>query len=189
MNVASYEEERESATRPATPISISFELLVIPVSDAGRSKSFYQSLGWSCDIDFNSGDGYRVVQFTPPGSGSSIIFGSGVSAAVPGSFQGMHLIVADIRAARKDLLERGIRVSEVFHDRGGIFHRVDTQFLAVGPNPEGKSYASYATFSDPDGNAWVLQEVTRRLPPRNEAEEAHFTRELMAEVHRELSHT
>ena len=169
--------------RPAEVTTMSFELVVIPVSDVDRAKRFYLSLGWRCDIDFNKSIDYRVVQFTPPGSGSSIIFGSGLTSAEPGSFRGLHLIVSDIEAARRNLLQRGIDVGETFHDEGGIFHRADTRYLSFGPSPDRKSYASYATFADPDGNEWVLQEVTVRLPPRDKAEEARFTEQLMAVIH------
>jgi catechol 2,3-dioxygenase-like lactoylglutathione lyase family enzyme len=171
---------KESA---AEAIAMSFELVVIPVSDVDRAKRFYQSLGWHCDIDFTNRDDFRVIQFTPPGSGSSVMFGSDVTTAAPGSVRGLHLIVSDIEAARRSLLQRGIAVSEAFHDEGGVFHRADTRYLSPGPNPARKSYASYASFADPDGNTWVLQEVTLRLPPRNAAEETHFTKQLMAWVH------
>lgn len=144
---------------------------------------FYLSLGWRCDIDFSNGIDYRVVQFTPPGSGSSIIFGSGLTAAAPGSVQGLYLIVSDIDAARKNLLQRGIEAGEMFHDEGGIFHHADARHLALSRSPDRKSYASYATFTDPDGNAWVLQEATVRQPPRNKTEEARFTEQLMAVIH------
>jgi catechol 2,3-dioxygenase-like lactoylglutathione lyase family enzyme len=171
---------------PAAAITMSFELVVIPVSDVNRAKQFYQNLGWSCDLDFSDGIDYQVVQFTPPGSRSSIIFGSHVTGAVPGSVQGLHLVVSDIEAARRTLVQRGIAVSGVFHDEGGVFHHTDFHHLTSGPYPQRKSYASYASFSDPDGNSWVLQEVTARLPPRDRADETHFTTQVIAEVHREM---
>lgn len=174
----------EVINTPAEVIDMSFELVVIPVSDVDRAKRFYQSLGWPCDLDFSNGDGFRLVQFTPPRSGSSIMFGSNMTTAESGSVHGLHLVVSDIDTTRNNLLQRGIAVGEVFHDAGGVFHRADTSHLTSGPNPERKSYASYASFSDPDGNAWVLQEVTFRLPPHNKAEEAHFTSQLMAAIHK-----
>lgn len=141
------------------------EVAVIPVSDMDRATHFYRTLGWRQDAEFADGD-YRIAQFTPPGSGASIIFGSGVTDAEPGSAQGLYLIVDDVVAAREDLAGRGVNISEVFHDKGGVFHRADTGFRVDGPDPERRSYSSYASFSDPDGNGWVLQEVTTRLPGR-----------------------
>ena len=167
-------------------IDMSFELVVVPVSDVDRAKHFYQTLGWPCDLDYTNDTDFRVVQFTPPGSRSSIMFGSDITAAAPGSVHGLHLIVSDILIDRRSLIQRGIEVSEIFHDEGGVFHRADAYHLTSGPNPERKSYASYASFADPDGNRWVLEEVTARLPPRNKADEAHFTTQLIAEVHREM---
>jgi predicted enzyme related to lactoylglutathione lyase len=174
------------AAPPAAVFNMSFELVVIPVSDVDRAKQFYGTLGWSCDLDFSDGTEYRVVQFTPPGSGSSVIFGTNVTGAVPGSVQGLHLVVSDIEAARRTLVERGIAVTGVFHDEGGVFHHTSLHNLTSGPYPERKSYASYASFNDPDGNSWVLQEVTARLPPRDKADEIHFTTQVIAEMHREM---
>jgi catechol 2,3-dioxygenase-like lactoylglutathione lyase family enzyme len=146
------------------------EIVVIPVSDVDRAKEFYQRLGWRLDADFAAGDDWRAVQFTPPGSGCSIIFGKNVTGAAPGSAKGLYLIVSDIEAARKELLGRGVQISEVFHgsdDRTGadepyLFgrHRVS------GPDGGHGSYRSFASFSDPDGNGWLLQEITTRLPGR-----------------------
>ncbi|MBZ9653630.1 VOC family protein [Phyllobacterium lublinensis] len=147
----------------AARIDMKLEVVVIPVSDPDRAKLFYSSLGWRLDIDFK-GDNYRVIQFTPPGSECSVIIGRNISAANPGSAQGLHLVVSDIVAARSDLISRGIEVSEPFHDIGGIFHHSDGTGIKDGPNPDRKSYASYVSFSDPDGNGWVLQEITARLP-------------------------
>lgn len=138
------------------------EVLVLPVSDVDRARAFYEKLGFRLDIDYVASDTYRVAQFTPPGSGCSIIFGKGITNAAPGSVQGLHLVVNDIVAARAELVGKGITVGEVFHDAGGIFHHAGTDFDAAGPDPKGRSYASFAKFSDPDGNGWVLQEI--RVP-------------------------
>ena len=145
------------------------EVVVLPVSDAGRAKQFYTSLGWREDADFVISDDYRVLQFTPPGSQASIIFGTGVTDAVPGSIDSLVLAVDDIDAARRELLALGIDVSEVFHDAngglGGGFHP-GADGRAPGKDPEGRSYGTYASFSDPDGNGFLLQEVTSRFPGR-----------------------
>jgi catechol 2,3-dioxygenase-like lactoylglutathione lyase family enzyme len=142
------------------------EIVVIPVADVDRSKDFYKTLGWRLDADFPGENGFRVVQLTPPGSECSIIFGKGVSLAEPGSVQGLYLIVYDIEAARAELVERGVEVSEIFHDIDGIFHHAGTEGRVPGTDPKRGDYASYASFSDPDGNGWVLQEVRVRLPGR-----------------------
>jgi catechol 2,3-dioxygenase-like lactoylglutathione lyase family enzyme len=143
-----------------------FEVAVIPVSDIDRAIHFYKTLGWRSDAEFADDEGYRLTQFTPPGSPASIIFGSGVTDAEPGSAEGLHLIVDDIVAAREDLVSRGVEVSEIFHDKTGIFHHAGTVDRVDGPAPGRTSYGSYVSFSDPDGNGWVLQEVTTRLPGR-----------------------
>jgi len=143
-----------------------FEVTVIPVSDIDRAVHFYRALGWRFDAEYADDEGYRLVQLTPTGSPASIIFGSGVTDAEPGSAQGLHLIVDDVVAAREDLVSRGVRVSEVFHDKTGVFHHAGTDARVDGPDPERRSYSSFASFSDPDGNGWVLQEVTTRLPGR-----------------------
>ncbi len=142
------------------------EVVVLPVSDVDKAKQFYAGLGWREDADFATDDQFRVVQLTPPGSACSVIFGSGVSSAAPGSAQGLHLVVNDIVAARAELLERGADVSEVFHDSGGVFHHAGNERRVPGPAPEGRSYSSFVSFSDPDGNGWLLQEITTRLPGR-----------------------
>ena len=165
-------------------IDMKLEVIVIPVSDIDRAKRFYRDLGWRLDIDYAPGDDYRVIQFTPPGSGCSVIFGKNVATAAPGSAKGLHLIVSDIRAACDQLLRRGIGVSEPFHDAGGIFHHASADSLVSGPNPQRKSYASYAAFSDPDGNGWVLQEVTARLTGHIDANDTSFTPELTNVVRR-----
>jgi catechol 2,3-dioxygenase-like lactoylglutathione lyase family enzyme len=146
------------------PIEMKLELVVIPVSDVDRAKRFYSDLGWRLDLDFVAGDDYRVVQFTPPTSASSLMFGENISVATPGTAKGLHLVVKDIKVARNDLVRRGIQISEAFHDLGGVFHHADGQGIARGPNPQRKSYASYASFNYPDGNGWLLQEITARLP-------------------------
>lgn len=142
------------------------EVLVLPVADVDRSKDFYEALGWREDADYASGPDFRVVQLTPPGSACSVIFGTGVTSAAPGSADGMTLSVPDIDAARGELIERGAGVSEVFHDAGGVFHHAGTAKRVAGPAPDHASYASFASFSDPDGNGWLLQEITTRLPGR-----------------------
>ena len=155
----------------ARTLDMKFEIVVIPVSDVDRAKRFYGGLGWRLDADFAAGDDYRVIQFTPPGSGCSVIFGKNVTAAAPGSARGLYLIVSDIEAARKDLLARGVEVSKVFHDAGGVYAGTDEPYLfgrlrVSGPDPEHRSYRSFASFGDPDGNGWLFQEITARLPGR-----------------------
>lgn len=147
-------------------MDMKLEVVVIPVADVDRAKSFYQALGWREDADFPTEDGFRVVQMTPPGSPCSVIFGTGVSDSAPGSAQGLHLVVSDIEAARAELVERGVDAVEVFHDAVGVFHRAGTANRVPGPDPERRSYSSFASFSDPDGNGWIVQEVTERLPGR-----------------------
>jgi catechol 2,3-dioxygenase-like lactoylglutathione lyase family enzyme len=160
-------------------MDMKLEVVVVPVSDVDRAKSFYGDLGWRLDADFAAGDDWRVVQFTPPGSGCSVIFGRNVTAAAPGSAQGLYLIVSDIGAARAELLARGVEVGEVFHDAGEAHAGADEPYLfgrrrVSGPDPERRSYRSYASFRDPDGNGWLLQEVTARLPGRVDGEGATF---------------
>jgi catechol 2,3-dioxygenase-like lactoylglutathione lyase family enzyme len=159
-------------------MDMKLEVLVVPVSDVDRAKAFYETLGFRLDIDYVANEDYRVIQFTPPGSEASIIFGKGITSAQPGSIDRLVLAVHDIDAARGELLSRGVEVSEVFHDAGGGlgggFH-AGTEARAPGPDPQGRSYASYASFSDPDGNSWVLQEVTTRLPGRIEPGATAFT--------------
>jgi catechol 2,3-dioxygenase-like lactoylglutathione lyase family enzyme len=143
------------------------EVVVIPVSDVDKAKDFYQRLGWRrLDADFARSEDFRVVQLTPPGSPCSIIFGTGITSATPGSADGLQLVVTDVEAARDELISRGAEVSEVFHDAGGVYHHAGTQARAVGPAPDHRSYGSFVSFSDPDGNGWFVQEVTTRLPGR-----------------------
>jgi catechol 2,3-dioxygenase-like lactoylglutathione lyase family enzyme len=152
-------------------VDMKFEVAVIPVSDADRAKEFYGRLGWRLDADFPFDNGFRVVQFTPPGSGCSIQFGTKITSAAPGSAQGLYLVVPDIEAARDELAAHGAEVSEVFHagTPGVQFQPDGTNGRVGGPAPDHASYSSFATFSDPDGNGWLLQEVTTRLPGRIDA--------------------
>ncbi|MEU2490905.1 VOC family protein [Streptomyces sp. NPDC007883] len=147
-------------------MEMKLEVVVIPVADVDRAKSFYEGLGWRPDGDFVVDKGFRVVQYTPPGSSCSVIFGTGVSSAAPGSAQGLYLVVTDINRARAELRDRGAEVSEIFHDVSGVFDRSGTEGRVPGPDPERRSYLSFASFSDPDGNGWVLQEITKRFPGR-----------------------
>jgi catechol 2,3-dioxygenase-like lactoylglutathione lyase family enzyme len=149
-------------------IDLKLEVVVIPVSDVDRAKRFYGSLGWRLDADFAFDNGFRVVQFTPPGSGCSVQFGTKITSAAPGSAQGLYLVVSDIDAARNELLARGAKISEVFHPAtpGAQFQRDGTSGRVSGSAPDHASYRSFVTFNDPDGNGWLLQEVRTRLPGR-----------------------
>src|SRR5882724_8003938 len=154
-----------------TRVDMKLEVVVIPVSDVDRAKEFYGRLGWRLDADFAHGDDWRVIQFTPPGSGCSVIFGKNVTAAAPGSAQGLYLIVSDIGATRDELVAHGIDATEVFHDAGGVYAGTDQPYLfgrrrVSGSDPEGRSYRSFVSFSDPDGNGWLLQGIKERLPGR-----------------------
>ena len=164
----------QTGTKDATSkarVDTKLEVVVIPVSDVERAKQFYAGLGWRLDADFDNGSDFRVIQFTPTGSGCSVIFGRNVTGAAPGSAQGLYLIVSDITAARAEFLSRGVNVSEVFHDAGGVYAGPDQPYLfgrlrVSGLDPEHRSYRSFASFSDPDGNGWLFQEITTRLPGR-----------------------
>ena len=161
-------------------LDMKLEVVVIPVSDVDRAKRFYGGLGWRLDADYAAGDDFRVIQFTPPGSGCSVIFGTNVTAAAPGSAQGLYLIVSDIETAREALLSRGVKISEVFHDASGVYTGTDEPYLfgrlrVGGLDPERRSYRSYASFSDPDGNGWLFQEITTRLPGRVAAGDTTFS--------------
>jgi catechol 2,3-dioxygenase-like lactoylglutathione lyase family enzyme len=147
-------------------MDMKLEVVVLPVSDVDRARDFYQSLGWRLDADFVVTEDYRVVQVTPPGSPSSVIFGTGVSSATPGSTRGLYLVVGDIEAARAELVSRGIEISDVFHDATGVFNHAGPADRVPGPDPDRRSYGSFASFADPDGNEWVLQEITERAPGR-----------------------
>lgn len=160
------------------PVDMKFEIVVIPVSDVDRAKEFYAKLGWRLDADFDNGKDFRVVQFTPPGSGCSVIFGRNVTPATPGTAQGLYLIVSDIEIAREALLERRVQISEVFHN-DGVYAGTDEAFLfgkvrVIGPDPEHRSYRSFASFKDPDGNGWLFQEITTRLPGRIDSAATSF---------------
>jgi len=166
-----------SATSVAK-VDMKFEIVVIPVSDVDRAKEFYTRLGWRLDADFDNGSNFRVVQFTPPGSGCSVIFGKNVTAAAPGSAQGLYLIVSDIEAARAELRRHSIEVSEVFHSEG-VYNGSDEPYLfgrsrVSGPDPNHGSYRSFASFHDPDGNGWIFQEITTRLPGRIDSATTDF---------------
>src|ERR1700742_2805943 len=159
-------------------VDMKLEIVVIPVSDVDRAKQFYANLGWRLDADFAASD-WRVIQFTPPGSPCSVIFGKNVTAAAPGSARGLYLIVSDIEAARSDLLNRGVKVSEAFHGGGDAHAGTDEPYLfgrlrVSGPDPSRGSYQSFASFSDPDGNGWLLQEITARLPGRGDTDVTTF---------------
>jgi catechol 2,3-dioxygenase-like lactoylglutathione lyase family enzyme len=166
MTTATAAATDKSKTRT---VDTKLEIVVIPVADVDRAKRFYDSLGWRLDADFGGGD-WRIVQFTPPGSAASVSFGTNVTAAAPGSAQGLYLIVPDIEAARADLVARGVEV-KVFHWGGGAHAGADEPYILGrvrlgGPDPDRASYRSFASFGDPDGNRWLLQEVTARLPGR-----------------------
>lgn len=149
------------------------EVVVIPVSDVDRAASFYGKLGWRKDTDRTTGDS-RVLQFTPPGSSCSIIFGTALTPSALGSARFLHLVVDDIEAARGELIDDGVDAGEVYHDASGGFNRFEPSLRASGPDPQRRSYGSFATFSDPDGNSWVLQEITTRLPGRTDADMTTF---------------
>ena len=140
-------------------MDMKLEVVVVPVSDVDKAKDFYQALGWRLDADFAKSEDFRVVQLTPPGSQCSIIFGTGITSAAPGSADGLQLTVTDIEAARDELISRGAEVSEAFHDAGGVFHHAGTEGRVSGPAPNRHSYGSFVSFSDPDGNGWLVQEV------------------------------
>jgi catechol 2,3-dioxygenase-like lactoylglutathione lyase family enzyme len=171
-------DDATSVARVGT-VDMKFEIVVIPVSDVDRAKEFYGRLGWRLDADYDDGNDFRVIQVTPPGSGCSVIFGKNVTAAAPGSAQGLYLIVSDIEAARKKLLGRGVEISEVFHDAGGVYAGPDEPYLfgrrrVSGQDPDHRSYRSFASFNDPDGNGWLFQEVTTRLPGRIDSAATSF---------------
>jgi catechol 2,3-dioxygenase-like lactoylglutathione lyase family enzyme len=168
--MSTMEQRGEAAIGTTKTVDMKFEIVVIPVSDVDSAKAFYAKLGWRLDADFADGDDYRVIQFTPPGSSCSVIFGRNVTAAAPGSAQGLYLVVSDVEAARAELLARGVAVSEVFHS-DGVRAGTDEPYLfgkhrVSGPDPKRASYSSFASFSDPDGNGWLFQEITTRLPGR-----------------------
>ncbi len=169
MTDTTVRNEPATMAADATTVPLRLEVVVIPVADYDRAKRFYMGLGWRVDADADLGNGYRLMQLTPPGSQASIIFGTQVTAAPPGASDGLLLVVDNIDEARTALLERGVEVSEVFHDAdGGLiggFH-IGDEGRAQGPDPDRRSYATYASFKDSEGNRWVLQEITTRLPGR-----------------------
>jgi len=169
MSATQVRNETAIETPGARTVDMKLEVVVIPVSDVDRAKHFYGNLGWRLDADFAVGDAFRAVQFTPTGSPSSIHFGKGVTSAAPGTTQGLYLVVSDIVAARAELVARGVDVSDVFHRAG------PGKPPLGGPDPQRRSYFSYATFNDPDGNSWLLQEVTERFPGRVDANDTTFT--------------
>ena len=180
MSSTSAGSETQIEIPSARRVDMRLEIVVIPVSDVDRAKRFYGGLGWRLDADFAGDDDFRVIQFTPPGSGCSVIFGKNVTAAAPGSARGLYLVVSDIEAARAELLARGVEISEAFHDAGAVHVGADEPYLfgrlrVSGPDPEHRSYRSFASFSDPDGNGWLLQEITARLPGRVAADVTTFT--------------
>ena len=166
MSSVETSDRPRQAGEPAPTFPMRLEVIVIPVSDVDRARDFYLRMGWRLDADVATNDEFRVVQLTPPGSPCSIIFGTGVSSAAPGSVQDLHLVVDDLTQTLGELRERGVDVSEAFHDAGGVFHHAGGRARVAGPDPEHGSYRSFAEFSDPDGNGWVLQEITQRLPGR-----------------------
>jgi catechol 2,3-dioxygenase-like lactoylglutathione lyase family enzyme len=175
-------ETQSNDTRDASVAraDMKLEVIVIAVSDVDRAKEFYARLGWRLDADFAAGDDWRAVQVTPPGSGCSVIFGKNITTAAPGSAQGLYLAVSDIEAARNELRRRGVEVSEVFHGGGTVYAGPDEPYLfgrlrVSGPDPGHGSYRSFASFRDPDGNGWLLQEVTTRLPGRIDSTSTTFT--------------
>ena len=162
----SHPETAPAQTPAGHAIDFKLEIVVLPVADVDRARRFYTSLGWREDADFATSDDFRVVQMTPPGSEASIIFGKGVTSAPPGSVEDLQLTVFNIDKARDDLVARGVSVSEVFHDAGGVFHHAGTEARVPGPAPDHADYGSFASFRDPDGNGWLLQEIKVRLPGR-----------------------
>jgi catechol 2,3-dioxygenase-like lactoylglutathione lyase family enzyme len=192
-DMTTLEIDRDARAKPSTSRSVDMklEIVVIPVSDVDRAKAFYARLGWRLDADFASGDAWRVIQFTPPGSACSVIFGKNVTAAAPGSVRGLYLIVSDLEAARQDLRDRGVEVSEPFHGAGDVHAGPDEPYLfgsvrVSGADPKRGSYSSFASFSDPDGNGWLFQEITARLPGRIAGDGTTFasTADLAAAVRR-----
>lgn len=165
MSSVDVSSERAAGAPPVKAGEFKLEVVVLPVSDVDRAKRFYEGLGWRLDADIASGDDFRVVQLTPPGSGCSVQFGTNITSAAPGSAQSLYLIVADLETARDELAAHGAEVSEVFHEGapGARFHDAGR---TAGPSPDGNSYGSFAVFSDPDGNGWLLQEIKTRLPGR-----------------------
>jgi catechol 2,3-dioxygenase-like lactoylglutathione lyase family enzyme len=176
MAINQVRSKNASGTASPKNVDLKLEAVVIPVSNVDRAKEFYGNLGWRLDADFRFDNGFRVVQFTPSGSGCSVQFGTNITSAAPGSAQGLYLIVSDIEAAREGLVARGVKVSEVFHAEspGAQFQPEGVNGRVRGPAPNHASYGSFATFRDPDGNGWLLQEITTRLPGRIDTAETEF---------------
>jgi len=165
MSSVDVSSESQTEILGAGTVQMKLEIVLVPVSDVDRAKGFYERLGWRLDADFPISDDYRIVQLTPPGSEASIIFGKGVTSAVPGSLEGLQLTVSDIEVARDELVGRGVDV-ELFHDMTGAFHHAGSEGRVPGPDPARADYGSFGSFSDPDGNGWLLQEVKVRAPGR-----------------------
>jgi len=180
MSSTQMSKERAPQVPGPAPVDTKLEVVILPVADVDRAKSFYTGLGWRLDADFVNGD-WRVVQVTPPGSPCSVLFGSAFTTAVPGSVQGNFLVVDDVAAARAELAAHGADVSEVFHFTGGL-HVGDTAGRVPGPDPQGRSYSSWASFSDPDGNSWMIQEIKSRLPGRGFSSDVASLMELLREA-------
>jgi catechol 2,3-dioxygenase-like lactoylglutathione lyase family enzyme len=166
----------------AAGVDLKLEVVPLPVSDVDRAKRFYQGLGWRVDADFASGDEWRLVQMTPPGSPCSVMFGKGFTTGVPGSAQGTFLVVNDIDAARAELAGHGVEVSAVFHFDGDLLRVAGTKGRLPGPDPADRSYFSFASFSDPDGNSWLLQQITTRFPGRGLSSDVATMTELLREA-------
>jgi catechol 2,3-dioxygenase-like lactoylglutathione lyase family enzyme len=162
MSSIDVRSETSALDSDAEPINMRLEVVVVPVSDVDRAKRFYGSLGWHVDADYVGADDFRIVQLTPVGSACSVIIGTGVTAAIPGSIDSLVLVVDDVETAREDLVARGVEVSEVFHDAGGVFHHAGTTDRVPGADPDRRAKRSLASFSDPDGNGWILQEIAGR---------------------------
>ena len=173
--------ERATGIPTAATVDLKLEVVVVPVSDVDRAKRFYESLGWRLDADFTNDDDWRLVQMTPPGSPCSVMFGKGFTTAVPGSVQGTFLVVDDVEAARAELIGHGVNVSEVFHFDRMLLRAAGMEGRVPGPDPEGRSYFSFASFSDPDGNSWLLQQVTTRFPGRGLSADVATLTELLQE--------
>jgi catechol 2,3-dioxygenase-like lactoylglutathione lyase family enzyme len=175
FEMATIQEDQvaEADVAAAGQIDMKLEVVVLPVSDADRAADFYARLGWRVDVDIRAAD-RRILQYTPPGSPASIIVGTGLSPAAPGSAQNLLLIVSDIEAAERDLVARGVETSGVFHDATDGFIPFDPRIRARGPDPERRSYGSFATFGDPDGNLWLLQEITTRGLGRVDSDRTNY---------------
>jgi catechol 2,3-dioxygenase-like lactoylglutathione lyase family enzyme len=180
MGTHTITEETTQLRTPAT-VDLKLEVVVIPVADVDRAKRFYEGLGWRLDADFSNGDDWRLVQMTPPGSPCSVMFGKGFSTAVPGSVQGTFLVVDNVESARAELVGHGVDVSEVFHFQGDLLN-ARTKGHTPGRDPQGRSYFSFASFSDPDGNSWLLQEITTRFPGRGFSADVATLTELLQET-------